>query len=151
MPEVVSGFGIALLTTAVGVVMRFGLNPPRVDLIEEEQAAFHSIRHYYDMMHRDHASLTATNKQLALEMKVSLDEFRKSFHDGLRAEAEARTATTLEITEKAEGRLVERLAELEAASITQLGKAVELIGKEAEGATELAVTATTNAAKSRLA
>ncbi|WP_171179248.1 hypothetical protein [Ruegeria sp. HKCCD8929] len=149
--NVVSGFGIALLTTAVGVVLRVALNPARVDMVEEEQAAFNSIRHYYDLMQRDLASLTATNKQFALGLKASLNEFRQAFHADLRTEAEARTKTTLEIIGDAEKRFQTRLAELDSELNEQLTSAVTRMGQEAEGATDRAISAASRTARTRLA
>lgn len=148
--EIVSGFGIALLTTAVGVVMRVALNSPRVDLIEEEQAAFQSIRTYYDMMHRDLASLTTTNKQFALGMRLSLDEFRKSFSEDLRSEADARREAIRDVVSNAEARLLERLAELEASATARLEAAGRKLEKTAGEGTVRAVDSVQEAAENRI-
>ena len=148
--DIVSGFGIALLTTAVGVVMRVALNPPKVDLVEEEMAAFHSLRHYYEMMHRDLASLTATNKQFALGMETSIKEFHKRFKGDLRDEATARKAAIMEIVGEAELRLVDRLAELEHDTAQRMDKTADIVSKHADDAVEKALASVAAAARARL-
>ncbi|MEP2030355.1 MAG: hypothetical protein ABJI96_16795 [Paracoccaceae bacterium] len=149
--EIVSGFGIALLTTAVGVVMRVALNTPRVDMIEEEQAAFQSIRHYYDLMHRDLSGLSNTNKQFALGIRLSLEEFRTAFVNDLRTEADTRREAIREVVKNAEQRLLDRLAALEARASRRLEVAGQELEATADACVTQAVTAVQEAAETRVA
>lgn len=123
--QIVSGFGIALLTTAFGVVARVALNPPRADIVEEEQAIFRSIRHYYSIMHRDLHSLTTTNKQFALGVQRSMQEFKKSFVEELSDEATFRKNSIMKVLESAETDVQDRLTELKNKSVSSLEEAID--------------------------
>lgn len=88
--EVVSGFGIALLTTLAGLIARVALNPPRVDLADEEQLTRVSLAREAALLQKELIQTTAAHKQFGSIVRQSLDEFSRKFEADLRAEAERR-------------------------------------------------------------
>lgn len=141
--EVVSGFGIALLTTLAGLIARVALNPPRVDLADEEQLTRVSLAREAALLQKELIQTTAAHKQFGAIVRQSLDEFSRKFDSDLRVEAEARLKAFEDQMRRNEKAIAEQMEAFGDTALEAFDKAMQKQLKrrlEAYGAADKAVS-----------
>ena len=106
---IVSGFGIALLTTLTGLVARVALNPPRVDLADEEERSRVSLAREAYLLQKELIQTTAAHKQFGTIVRQSLQEFKETYAADLAVELSERRRAFIDQMNQHENAITEHL------------------------------------------
>lgn len=98
---IVQGFGIALLTTILGLILRVFFNQSRVDLYETEDTARLELADAAGRLKTELLQITSSMSDFALQTRQALEEMRDAAVEQLAAALKKSVETIDQVTERA--------------------------------------------------